>query len=469
MGYSFSVIHALAYSFIGAQTLYLGTHWNPIYWDTACLVVNSGSLEDNEEEDLIEEEEPDKKKATSTDYGKVAKALNEIIDAGINVSLVDINKSDFGFKPDANNNRILFGMKALLNVNDELVNTIITNRPYYNIKDFYYRVKPTKQAMVSLIKSGAFDDMMDRKKAMVWYIWETCDKKARLTLQNFPTLLKRNMVPLDTEERQNAFKVYEFNRYLKTICGKVSETDYKLDVRAIDFLYKIECENLIKWDETISIKTWDKVYQSYMDVFRDWLREDGPQILQNLNAIIFKEDWDKYAGKGNLSAWEMEVLCFYHHEHELANVNMRKYGLSNFNDLPIEPIIDKTIYKNGKPINLFKLYHICGTCIAKNKAKSIVTILTTEGVVNVKFRKEYFALFDKRISEMGEDGKKHVVETSWFDRGNMIMVQGIRSGDDFLTKKYTYSGGHQLYKIIEIKSNGDLILQTTRHKGDNED
>lgn len=32
---------------------------------------------------------------------------------GITVSLIDINKSDFGFKPDAKNNEILFGMKGV--------------------------------------------------------------------------------------------------------------------------------------------------------------------------------------------------------------------------------------------------------------------------------------------------------------------------------------------------------------------
>lgn len=470
MGYSFSVIHALAYSFIGAQTLYLGTHWDPIYWDTACLVVNSGSLEDavdEEGEALYDEEETtdDKKKATSTDYGKIAKALNDIIDAGIKVSLVSINDSDFGFKPDVKNHRILFGMKALLNVNDDLVNKIITNRPYLGIKDFYYKIKPTKQAMISLIKAGAFDDMMDRKKAMAWYIWETCDKKSRLTLQNFSTLMKQEMVPLDTDERKLAFRIYEFNRYLKTVCGKTA-TEYDLDERAINFLFEIECESLISNGHLLNMKSWDKVYQSYMDVFRDWLRNDGAQVLQELNAKIFKADWDKYAGKGNLSAWEMEVLCFYHHQHELANVDMGRYGLSNFYDLPEQPVVEKTFYKGNKQINMFKLSHICGTCIAKNKVKGIVTLLTTDGVVNVKFRKEYFALFDKQVSERGEDGKKHVVEKSWFNRGSMIMVQGIRSGDDFITKKYASSGGHQLYRITEVKPDGSLKLQTERYKGE---
>ena len=31
MGYSFSTIHSLAYSFIGFQTMFIATNWNPIY------------------------------------------------------------------------------------------------------------------------------------------------------------------------------------------------------------------------------------------------------------------------------------------------------------------------------------------------------------------------------------------------------------------------------------------------------
>ena len=108
---------------------------------------------------------------------------------------------------------------------------------------------------------------------------------------------------------------------------------------------------------------------------------------------------------------------------------------------------------------------MCGTCIAKNKTKSTVTLLTTTGVVNVKFRKEYFTLFDKQISEKGADGVKHVVEKSWFNRGNMIVVQGIRQGDDFITKKYATSNGHQLYKIDSITANNELVLKTERYMG----
>ena len=101
---SFSIIHALAYSFIGFQTAYVATRWNPIYWNTANLIVNSGSLEGYEDEDA-----DDETKEKQTDYAKIAKALGDIISAGIKVSLVDINKSQFSFKPDIENNEILCG------------------------------------------------------------------------------------------------------------------------------------------------------------------------------------------------------------------------------------------------------------------------------------------------------------------------------------------------------------------------
>lgn len=178
-----------------------------------------------------------------------------------------------------------------------------------------------------------------------------------------------------------------------------------------------------------------------MNIFREWINENKEYLLEELNSKIFKEDWDKYA-KGSLSAWEMEVLCFYYHDHELKNINNKKYGIVDFFQLPENPVVERTFTKNGKTINIFELNKICGTCIAKDKTKSTVTLLTTTGVVTVKFRKEYFSLFDKQISEKGLDNVKHIVEKSWFNRGNMIMVMGIRSGDDFIVKKYASSIGH---------------------------
>ena len=148
LGYAFSLNHSLPYSFVGMQSIYFVVNFNPIYWNTACLIVNSGAT--------------DEEAGGQTDYGKIAKAIGDITNAGIKVSLANINKSNFGFAPDVENNQILFGLKGMLNVGDDVVAAIIANIPYKSPKDFLQRVKPSKQAMISLIKGGAFDEMEDR-------------------------------------------------------------------------------------------------------------------------------------------------------------------------------------------------------------------------------------------------------------------------------------------------------------------
>ena len=449
LGYAFSLNHSLPYSFVGIQTIYLAMKFNPIYWNTACLVVNSGAT--------------DEEAGGSTDYGKIAKAIGDIRSAGIKVSLVDINKSNFGFAPDVENNQILFGLKGMLNVGDDVVAAIIENRPYSSPKDFLNKVKPGKQAMISLIKGGAFDNMADRRFVMAWYIWETCDKKKRLTLQNMGGLIKYGLLPEDNDDQIMARRVFEFNRYLKAVC-KSGPMYYKLDTRALSFLLELDLDHLIVNSELMEIKKWDKIYQDWMNIFRTWITNNKDRVLNELNGAIFKEDWDKYA-KGTISAWEMEVLCFYYHDHELKDIDQSKYGFVDFFKLPEEPEVDRSFFKAGKEIKIFKLHKICGTCIAKNKTKSTVTLLTTSGVVNVKFRKEYFTLFDKQISEKQPDGTKKIVEKSWFNRGNMIVVTGMRSGDDFIAKKYASTGGHQLYKIDKILEDNTLTLKDARYNG----
>ncbi len=459
MGYSFSIIHALAYSFIGMQTLYLATHFNPVYWNTAYLIVNSGAIDEEEGE--------------QSDYTKIAKAIGEIRNAGIKVSLVDINHSDFGFKPDVENNQILFGLKGLANVNNDFIKDIIDNRPYVSLLDFLNRVHPNKQAMISLIKGGAFDQFSSRMETMIEYIWLTCDKKKRLTLQNMPGLIRYGLLPEDTEEQVMARRIYEFNRYLKAECKCSFKLDYFiLDERAISFLTEIDKESMVVYENNrffLNMKDWDKqIYQPWMDVFRAWISANKEEILDNLNTVIFMEDWNKYAS-GNISSWEMESLCFYYHDHELANINNSKYGFVNFFSLPEEPQVEKVFKRGASLIPIYKLHKICGTCIAKNKTKSTVYLLTTTGVVAVKFRQEYFALFDKQTFQRNSDGTKKVIEKSWFNRGNMIVVQGIRRGDEFVTKKYASSGGHQLYHIDEIVNGTDLILRSERKQGEEED
>lgn len=455
LGYAFSYNHSLPYSFVGIQSIILATQFSPLYWSTACLIINSGAA--------------DEEAGGSTDFGKIAKAIGDIKESGIEIFPVNINESQYTFTPSVKENKIYFGLKGLYNVGEDIIAAIMEKRPFSSPKDFVQRVNPKKSQMISLIKAGAFDSFMERKLCMASYIWDTCDKKQRLTLQNIPTLMKYNLIPDNDETLVFARRIYEFNRYLKAItkADPYKTTGYyTLDTRAIDFLNEIDYP--VDSLSFLESKAWDKAYHGYMNIFRDWISECKEELLQKLNDQIFLEAWNKYA-LGSYSAWEMEIMCFYYHEHELAKVNTLKYGLSDFSKLPVEPVVEKSFIKGGRTINMFKLSKIYGTCIAKNKSKSTVSLLTPSGVVEVKFRKEYFALFDKQISQKQPDGSKKIMEKSWFNRGNMIIVQGVRMGDSFIPKKYASSGGHQLYKITEVLPNGEIVLQTERYQGDYED
>ena len=469
MGYSFSIIHALAYSFIGFQTAYIATNWNPIYWDAACLVVNSGSLENEEEVD-----EETGKREIGTDYGKVAKALGDIIGAGIKVSLVDINKSDYGFRPDVENNQILFGMKALGYVGADVVNQIKEGRPYSSLKDFMNRCRLNKTAMVNLIKGGAFDELerawakeikvSPRILAMTYYLSVVSEPKKKLTLQNFNGLIEEGLVPKELDFQRRLFK---FNKYLKS--HKLGDSYEIADKGAADFyteFFSLDDISIQNGKGYIEQKVWDKLYKLNMDEARDYIKLHQEEMLKAYNTILFKKEWDKYA-QGNISSWEMEALCFYYHDHELKYINAQKYGIKNFFDLSPESEIDYFFKRNGKQIPIYKLCRIAGTVIGKNDTRHLVSLLTTTGVVNVKFSRDYYAMFNRQLSEKNEEGVKKVKEKGWFTRGTKLLVTGYRRDDTFVSKKYQATGGHQLYKITKVE--GQNIDITSERYGTEED
>lgn len=489
MGYSFSLIHALAYSFIGYQTLYVATHWNPIYWNTACLIINSGSLEDNSEEEVVDikaqeagdlaegvtfQDLPDGKgkirKTASTDYAKMAKAIGDIISRNIKVSLIDINKSSYSFEPDPENNEILFGMKGLNKVGDPIIEQIIAGRPYTGIIDFMNRCPLNKTAMVSLIKAGAFDRTDShwakeicsepRYTIMAYYISQVCNTKKRLTLQNFNGLIQQNLLPESLSFQKRTFG---FNKYLKD-SQKVGKY-YVFDDPCFVFYQKffdMDQLEVINGCTCILQTKWDKQYKAVMEEAKSWLKENQQEVLDEFNARLFLESWEKYA-TGSISAWEMESLCFYYHKHELQNVDIDKYGIVNFFDLPSEPAIEYTFKRGNKNIPIFETYRIIGTVIGKNDSRSSVSLLTTSGVVNVKFTKDYFAMYNRQISDIQPDGSKKVVEKGWFTRGTKLMITGFRRDDMFQAKAYKHTATHQIYRINDINEIGEMQLVHDRY------
>jgi DNA polymerase-3 subunit alpha len=477
MGYSFALPHALAYSFVGIQTLMLANLYPSVYWNCACLITNSGGNEDAEdeediktiEEEDIEEDETDtkKKKQRNTNYGKISTAIGQMTSAGITVSPPDINKSSFTFVPDAENNRIIYGIKGITRVGADVIADIMENRPFTGLQDFLCKVKVNKPQMVNLIKSGAFDCFGDREDIMYEYIDSISDKKQRLTLQNMAMLIKYGLLP---ESLSFEVKAYNFNKYIKK-CKVPQFGAYELDEIADKFFCEHYDEDMAWYEEdscgrpikVISQTQWDGIYKKQMDPVRDYLKENKDEMLKQLNNQILLENWNKYCD-GTISKWEMDSIGFYYHEHELANVDEYAYHICDFNELSTQPEIDRIIVMQGKEIPMYKLHCLAGTVVDKNKNKNSITLLTKYGVVNVKIYQAQYAKFDKQISEKNSDGTKTVKEKSWFTRGTKLLVTGIRRDDTFQLKKYKNTPGEVVQRIVGIdEEDGLLCLQSKRY------
>lgn len=464
MSYAFAKPHALAYSFVGIQTLYLATNFPEVFWNCACLIVNAGGAELIDADDVEDdEEETEKKKNKSVNYGKISTAIGETQKKGISVLPPDINRSSLIFAPDLEQNSIVYGLKGITRIGTQLVYDIISNRPYTSIEDFLRKIKVNKTQMIALIKSGAFDSLCgNREEAMNDYLELIADKKKRITLQNMQKLIEFDLIP---EEYSFEVKVFNFNKYIK----KFKEgSDYRLDSIAMRFFTENYDDNVLKnvvvnGDEQtalISQSTWDNTYKKAMDPVRDWMKKNQQEILDKLNTKLVELVAEKYT-EGNISKWEMDSLGFYYHEHELKNLKNEVYGIVNFFDLPEEPEIERSFEKDDKKINMYKISRIAGTVIDKDKNKSSVILLTPDGVVTVKVWKNQYAIWDRQIARKNPDGTKTVVEKSFFQKGNKLIITGVRRDDNFIPKKYKNTEWPLFEKIIEMSDDGFIIENQT--------
>lgn len=451
-GYGFNLSHTLGYSLVALQEMNLAYKYPIIFWNCANLIVDSGTIEGIDDK--------------TSDYNKIARAVNKNKLAGIKVSLIDINKSELSFTPDAETNTIHYGLGGLQGVGNEVAQMIIDNRPYDSVEDFMDKTKVNKTVMVSLIKSGAFDQFGKRKNIMKQYLYTTINPKKRLTMQNFNALIENNLVPQNLKFQK---QVFNFNKGLKKDCK------YNTDYFALDGIYYkfyikfFNEDNIEPIDNKLCLnkKTWKKEYDSVMNAAKQYVTNNQQELLDKLNNQMLKDAWNKYAA-GTISHWEMESLGMYYHKHELTNLNNSLYDIVDYTKLDSKPVVDYTFKRNGAEIPIFKTFKIAGTVIAKDEMHSQITLLTTTGVVEVKMSKEYFSQYNKRISEIRPDGTKKIMEQGFFQRGMMLVCNGIRRGDTFVLKAYKRKGNvqHQLYKITKVNKDGTIEMTNKRYGED---
>jgi DNA polymerase-3 subunit alpha len=496
-GYGFSQLHSVAYSTIGLQEAWIYTKYHRVYWNTACLTVNA---------EAGSEEVFDDTKTKVTNYGKIAKAIGDIQKRGITVLLPDINKSDYEFTPDSENDTIIYGLTPISGINGDMANDIISNRPYVSLEDFHKRLTVSKKSVVdssgkekslsivpsgkviTLIKSGAFDNICgDRIETMKKYINMIHPPKKKVNFQNFDGLIEMDLIPDELNLEVRVYKFYKFITNKKNIIEHDSQTKSKkwFNINQSDSINTMTElffeENFIdemkegedyryENDGTLSIIAgatsckFNKLVKEKYDNLTKWLKSED--CVSAYNSKMFEGYWNKYTDNSeNLGKWEMSSVVFYYSEHELIDVNREKYSISNYFDLPEEPkIVGYNKYRKME-YPKYELTRICGTVIDKDSTKHIVSLLTLNGVVSVKYQSGQFSSYDKQVSYLDEDGKKVVIEGSWFSRGGKLVISGYRKGGRFVAKKYKDSLWSNSTMLIEnVRENGDLGLKTERSK-----
>jgi len=144
-GYGFNKSHSACYGLVAYQTAYLKAHY-PAEYMAALLT------------------------SVKRDKDKTAVYLNECRTMGVEVLTPCVNRSDSDFAVDAG--KIVFGMSAIRNVGEGVVERIVAAREdgsFEDFQDFVNRVDMSalnKRTVESLIKAGAFDSVGHVRKGL---------------------------------------------------------------------------------------------------------------------------------------------------------------------------------------------------------------------------------------------------------------------------------------------------------------
>ncbi len=146
--YGFNKSHATAYAMIAYQTAYLKAHF-PVEFMASLLTSEKADTE------------------------RIAVLIEECKKMGIEVLAPSVNESLKNFTVVPEENKIRFGLLAIKNVGENVVDAIVgevkKGGKFKSIEDFVKRIDYkfiNKKSMESLIKSGALDEFGERKKLL---------------------------------------------------------------------------------------------------------------------------------------------------------------------------------------------------------------------------------------------------------------------------------------------------------------
>ena len=454
VGYSFSDLHTVAYSTIALQEMNLAYYYPMIYWNCACLSVDSNAVNEEDYEELVKEdmialtEEEDEKKVSKVSYDKVVMAISKFRNE-VQILLPDINRAKLGFIPVIEENSIVYGLKGLTRIGDDLIDNIIKRRPYTSLLDFVEKMRDgnktliSKDKVVNLIKAGCFDRLENKPRYQIMkdYLDYLVPRKTRLTLQNIMMLVRNNLLPEDMNYEKGFCIVH--NEIKKEKMGNYLLLDSEDDIYYAWYCKWIGQEpEYIDGHWCVKESEWLARYEKIKNKLRVWIKANEKELIDKLYEIEYSAEWDKYA-KGDELQWELDSLNFYYSGHPLENAKIPG-EIRRLTDIE-EGEIDGYWNIDGNTIPKMKLSTICGTVLIADDKKHLVTLSTPDGVIKCNVYKAQYAKYNKEI----EDSEGNVISASFFKKGNHIMITGILRDEVFIPK---------VYKNLKIKPIRRIIL-----------
>lgn len=437
LNYSFSQPHGLCYTIILLVEMNICERYGSIYWQTAVLTTQSGALGSN----------------TNPDYGKVAKAIS-MLPKGLVIS-PDINNSKIGFVPF--HNHILFGLASIAGIGFNEIDTIIKNRPYTSVFDFYKRNKEdvSNKKMIILMKSGAFNNLNPNRRQLIInfikYIIKPKEKLTSIALRK----TSKNDVPVKYHKQYYA---YMLEKHLKKPVKDDSQAFTYLDNNLLDEIKNFEdklkkkpTEDIYHYDDdninvVVDIKRYHKFILKYIKPLKEWLNTpEAKEQEANIRRSIFWRD----NCLGTDEQWYFESLYYYPTEHFLSKSDLNKIvTYRGFNDCDENPKPIRIVKTKKYKYPIYPSETIVGTVIDKISAKKAIVLLTTNGVAHIKLGEKLFSKYGKTTSVTNIKGQPPVVDKSWFDRGTNLVIRGTRKMNDFKVS------GYKQDNILKIVNDG---------------
>lgn len=411
--YAFSLPHTVAYSLILMIEMNIAHKYGVGYWKGACL--NAAIFSGDE-------------MSSSKDYAAISEYVNSMKE---DVSLPDINKSELKFKTE--NGKVLFGLAAILGLDSSTLNNIIENKPFKSLDDYYERMVETKltsaKKTISLIKSGAMDSLenKNRRQIMADLVKMIVPPKEKITIVQLPYV--RNILP---SQFDNILKLHDFrNRIEGRNKEKMNEEIEKIFIAnySKDVEYEFKDGQL-----SIDMKSWKKYYDKAIKSLKEELKKE--KYVREFTKQKRIEYWKKECS-GTVPEWEIETILFNRDEFALdVGTIGKRYELSNFKDLRDNP----SKGRNSRGFIDYEISAIAGIVVGYDNMKRLVYLLTKDsGVVIVKVSRKNYSKYQEKLEN----------DSSWWERGNSLIVLGYKSGASFNMR------GNHIYRnpVIKIEKN----------------